>query len=85
MSVTAAIAYQVLLKNIVKPPTAQRFLNNLMRLNSIDWTKVYMLPKQVTIESSLRSFQYKILNNILHLNEKLFKFKIVASPLCSLH
>ena len=43
-----------------------------------------MLPRQVTIESSLRSFQYKILNSILHLNEKLFKFKIVASPLCSL-
>ena len=43
-----------------------------------------MLPRQVTIESSLRSFQYKILNNILYLNEKLFKFKIAASPLCSL-
>ena len=43
-----------------------------------------MLPRQATIESSLRSFQYKILNNILYLNEKLFKFKIVDSPLCSL-
>ena len=42
-----------------------------------------MLPRQVTIESSLRSFQYKILN-ILYLNEKLFKFKIADSPLCSL-
>ena len=43
-----------------------------------------MLPRQATIESSLRSFQYKILNNILYLNEKLFKFKIVDSLLCSL-
>ena len=43
-----------------------------------------MLPSQATIESSLRSFQYKIFNNILYLNEKLFKFKIVDSPLCSL-
>ena len=43
-----------------------------------------MLPRQATIESSLRSFQYKILNNILYLNEKLFKFKTVDSPLCSL-
>ena len=84
MSVTAGITYQMLLKNIVKLPTAQRSLNNLLRLNSVDWTKVYMLPRQVTIESSLRSFQYKILNNILYLNEKLFKLKIVASPLCSL-
>ena len=59
-----------------------------MRLNGADWTKVYMFPRQVTTESSLRSVQYKILNNILYLNEKLFKFKIVASPLrslCKLH
>ena len=38
-----------------------------------------MLPRHATIESSLRSFQYKILNNILYLNEKLFKFKIVET------
>ena len=43
-----------------------------------------MLPRIVTIESSLCSFQYKILNNILYLNERLFKFNIVDSPLCSL-
>ena len=44
-----------------------------------------MLPsRQATIESSLRSFQYTILNNILCLNEKLFKFRIVGSLLCSL-
>ena len=43
-----------------------------------------MLPRQATIESSLCSFQYEILNNILHLNEKSFKFRVVDSPLCSL-
>ena len=85
MNVTTGIACQILLKNIVKLPTAKISLNNLLRLNSVNWTKVYMPPRQeVTIESSLCSFQYKILNNILYLNEKLFKFKIVASPLCSL-
>ena len=42
-----------------------------------------MLPGIVTIESSLRSYQYNILNNILYLNERLFKFNIVDSPLCS--
>ena len=43
-----------------------------------------MLPRIVTIDSSLRSFQYKILNNILYLNERLYKFNVVDSPLCSL-
>ena len=57
MSVTAGIAYQILLKNTVKPPTVQRSLNNILRLNSVDWANVCMFPRQVTIESSLRSFQ----------------------------
>ena len=43
-----------------------------------------MLPRVTTIESSLRSFQYRILNNTLYLNERLFKFNIVNSPLCLL-
>ena len=82
--ITSKIAYQRLLKPITKPPTAQNSLINLLGLTDINWKKVYMLSRQATIESSLRSFQYKILNNILYLNEKLFKFKIVDSPLCSL-
>ena len=43
-----------------------------------------MCPRQVAIELSLCSFQYKTPNNVLYLNEKLFNFKIVASLLCSL-
>ena len=42
------------------------------------------MPRRVTIDTKLRIFQYKILNNVLYLNEKLFKFKIVSSTLCSL-
>ena len=41
------------------------------------------MPSRVTIDTNLCILQYKILNNVLYLNEKLFKFKIVSSPLCS--
>ena len=41
------------------------------------------MPRRVTIDTNLRIFQYKVLNNVLYLNEKLFKFKVVSSPLCS--
>ena len=41
------------------------------------------MPCRVTIDTNLHMFQYEILNNVLYLNEKLFKFKIVSSPLCS--
>ena len=38
----------------------------------------------VTIETSLRVFQYKILNNILYLNNRLYKLGFADNPLCSL-
>ena len=41
------------------------------------------MPLRMTIDTNLRMFQYKILKKVLYLNEKLFEFKIVSSPLCS--
>ena len=41
------------------------------------------MPHRVTIDTNLCIFQYKIFSNVLYLNEKRFKFKIVSSPLCS--
>ena len=83
-AMTSKIAYQNLLKTLLSAPTAQRSLERVIKLTDIDWTKIYTLPRITTIESSLRTFQYKILNNILYLNERLFKFNMVESPLCSL-
>ena len=37
---------------------------NMLNLSEIDWKKVYFIPRKVTIETSLRVLQYKILNNI---------------------
>ena len=42
-----------------------------------------MLPRKITIDSYLRCFQYKIINNVLFLNKKLFCFNITSSPYCS--
>ena len=38
---------------------------------------------QVSIETNLRMFQYKILNNILYLNKQLFVFNKKDTKLCS--
>ena len=51
---------------------------------NIEWCLVYTLLRIVTIDTSTRIFQYKILNNILYLNNRLYKMTIAASPLCSL-
>ena len=84
IGITLKIAYQKFLKSLLCPPTAQKSLQKAFDLNNVNWSKIYLLPRVTTIESSLRSFQYKILNSTLYLNELLFKFNIVNSPLCSL-
>ena len=42
-----------------------------------------MLPCLITNNTYMRSFQYKILNNVLFLNKKLHTFGIKPSPLYS--
>ena len=42
-----------------------------------------LMPRRVTMDTNLRIFQYTISNNVLYLNEKLFRFKIFTSPLSS--
>ena len=36
----------------------------------IKWVEIYLLPRKVTFNTYLRCFQYKILNNTLHLNNQ---------------
>lgn len=70
-------------KKFVKP-RSQQYFHNILKTARIDWKKVYLLPRLVSIDTKTRIFQYKILNNILYLNKRLFQMKIVPSPLCSL-
>ena len=64
-------------------PTAQRYFSNLFTLHDdFDWTKIYDLPRKTNVDTLLRVFQYKILNNVLYLNEKLFHFGLVDCGKC---
>ena len=66
-----------------KKPTSQVYFENIFKNFNFDWNKIYILPRLVTLDSVLRSFQYKVLHNVLYLNQKLFLFRTVSSPLCS--
>ena len=48
----------------------------------LDWNYIYILPRIVTSDPYTRYFQYKVLNNALYLNEKLFIFGISESSRC---
>ena len=64
-------------------PTSQAHSLGKLNLQDVNWQTVYILPRLCTIDSHTGIFQYKILNNILYLNNRLFKMNIVNSELCS--
>ena len=62
---------------------SQLYFEDLFQNKDIDWKHVYLLARRVIVDTNLHIFQYKILNNVLYLNEKLFRFKKTSCPLCS--
>ena len=48
-----------------------------------DWNEIYSLSLKVSLETKIREFQYKVLNNIVFTNEKFFKIKMIDSPQCT--
>ena len=65
------------------PPSAQSKMKNKYPQLVVEWKKIFSLPFTVTVETKLREFQYKILNNIVNTNDRLFCFKMIESPLCA--
>ena len=83
-NLAAKTVYEKLIQPIKRNPTAQRTMETLLQEPNIEWNLVYTLPRKVTIDICTRIFQCKILNNILYLNNRLYKMTIAESPLCSL-
>ena len=83
LKVSSKLLYTAFKGRKQAPPTAQKkFLEKFPQLQ-IDWSKIYSLPFIVTIETKIREFQYKILNNIVFTNENMFRLKMIDSPLCT--
>ena len=72
----------VILRNH-KKSTSQGYFEAFFESSTIDWKYIYLLPRKTAINTKHRSFQYKILNNVLYPNKLLFKFGKVQSPLRS--
>ena len=74
LNMTVKSVYNILLRSVKTCPTSQKSIETLLNNYSINWPEVYMIPHKVTIETSLRVFQYKLLNNIIYLNKRIAKF-----------
>ena len=81
---TVKSVYKKQLKSSVKMPTSQIFFEKLLNLSGINRAIIYMISQIITIKSSLRVFQYQLLNNAIFLNDRLSEFDRAISPLCSL-
>ena len=75
--------YSILISNIVNKPTSNIYFEKLFGNTTLDWNKIYLSLCLATIDTTLRSFQYKILNSILFLNKKLYTLGITNTALCS--
>ena len=64
-------------------PTSQQYFKTFSPHMNLDRKLIYLLPRILTENTSLRAFQYKFLNNVLYLNFKLFQFGVSATSLCS--
>ena len=66
----------------VEKPTTKTYFEKRFQNPELKWEDIYTLTRRLTI-TNLRIFQYKLLHNILYLNEMLYKFGKNVSPLCS--
>ena len=75
--------YSILISNIVNKPTSNIYFEKLFENTTLDWTEIYLSPRLATSDTTLRSFQYQILNKVLFLIKKLYTFGIIKIALCS--
>ena len=54
------------MSNVENKPTSQIYFEKIFPNKPIKRDEIYLLSLEVTYNTYLRRFQYKILNNILH-------------------
>ena len=75
--------YSIVISSKVNITTSKICFQKKFPLYSFQWKDIYTVPRKVTVNAYLRSFQYKILNNILYPNKKLHTFGLSNIQLCS--
>jgi hypothetical protein len=75
--------YAILLRKRHHTPTSKVHHTESFPDLENKWLKIYLLPRKITKNAYDRVFQYKILNNVLYLNKKLFQFGLVDTNMCS--
>ena len=83
-SLTSRQIYGDLVHSKYRAPSARQYFTNKFGRNDIEWSQIHLIPHRTPIDMKTRIFQFKILNNVLYLNARLYKMGIVSSSKCSL-
>ena len=81
VKVTSKMIYNIHIDKLFKTPTSKLYYSSKFNVTEDDWPLIYTLAGKLTLDSKLRVFHYKVLNNILYLNKSLYKMKLVDTPL----
>ena len=68
--------YSILISNIVNKPTSSIYFEKLFENTALNWSEIYLLMRLATNDTTLCSFQYKILYDLLFFTKKLYTFGI---------
>ena len=71
------------MSNMENKPTSQIYFEKMFPNKPIKGDDIYLLPRRNIYNTYLRCFQFKMLNNILYLNNKLYTSKLTNSLPCS--
>ena len=64
-------------------PTCKSYHEKHFDVYDFNWKLINRIPRIATLETKISIFQYKLLNNVLYLNKKLFQFGIISQSKCS--
>ena len=82
-SITSSKLYWKQIESIQVYPSARVKYTSLFSTCNLDWDSIYLIPHLVTLDTKTRTFQYKVLNQIIFTNKTPYKMRLVDSPLCT--
>ena len=82
--VKTSMIYNALVQKSFVLPTSRNKFSQKFDISEKGRPKIYSLAGKCSIDSKTKIFQYKILNNALYLNKRIFRCKLAESPLCSM-
>ena len=71
---------QIIIK--YKKTKSQSYFEKIFENSYLDWKTIYLVPRIATVDMTIRVFQYKLLNNVLFLNEMPYPFGVSQDSSC---